>query len=299
MVIDLIGVPMFYGSDKKGSELAPNKLREKNLVNIIEGSEHQVYDLGNIYVPLYSENEKYNSNPKMKYLDPIVSVDKNLSHSVYSSLTSNSFPFVIGGDHSIGLGSICGASKFYKNLAVIWVDAHGDLNTDKTSNTGNVHGMPLAAAIGIGPSELTNIYFEGKKVDVKNVFIIGARDLDSGEIDLISKRNLNVYTSKCIKDIGINSIMKDIFIKLKENNIEAAHLSFDIDCIDSSIVPGTGTPVKNGVTVEDVKYLLKFLMETKLVKSMDLVELNPLLDRGDETTNLVLDLISWTFKYLN
>lgn len=298
MVVNLIGVPLFYGSDRKGADFSPNKLREKKIIEIIHNNKHKVYDCGNIYIPQVTDGEKYSFHPKMKYLDPIVDVDTNLAQVVYTSVSSGFFPFMIGGDHSLGLGSICGASKYYKNLGVIWVDAHGDINTDKTSYSGNVHGMPLAAAMGIGPSALTDIYYQGRKVNPENVFIVGARSLDEGEIELIKEKNLNIYSTKCIEEKGINSVLDEIDKKLHENKVDAVHLSFDIDCLDSSIVPGTGTPVVNGMTLHDAKYLLKYLMNTKLVKSMDLVELNTLLDKEDETANLVLDLVDWTFKYL-
>lgn len=298
MIVNLIGVPLFYGSDRKGSDFSPNKLREKKVVDIIHNNNHTIYDLGNIYIPEVTEGDKFSFNPKMKYLDPIVDVNTNLAQALYNSRVSGSFPFIIGGDHSLGLGSICGASKCCDNLAVVWVDAHGDINTDETTSTGNVHGMPLAAAMGIGPEVLTDIYYKGQKVQPKNVFIVGARALDKGEIQLIKDKNLNLYSTEDIKNKGINLILEEIHKKLTENNVDAVHLSFDIDCLDSSIVPGTGTPVIDGMELSDAKYLIKYLMETKLVKSMDLVELNTLLDKEDETTNLVLDLVDWTFKYL-
>lgn len=299
MIVNMIGVPLFYGSDRKGVDFAPNKLRENRIVDVIHNDHHEIYDCGNIFVPNINESNKYSSNPKMKYLKPIIDVNTNLAHEVYSSFTSGSFPFVVGGDHSLGLGSISGASKYYKNLAVIWVDAHGDINTDETSGSGNIHGMPLAAAMGIGPSSLTDLYFKGIKVKPKNVFIIGARSLDKGESSLVQEKGLNIYSTEDIKNIGIEKILKRIHTKLMENNVDAVHLSFDIDCLDPSVVPGTGTPVMNGMSIDDAKFLLKYLMNTKLVKSMDLVELNTLLDKNDSTTKLVIDLVDWTFKNIN
>lgn len=299
MIVNMIGVPLFYGSDKKGVDCAPNKLRENNIVNVIHNDHHEIYDCGNIFVPKVNENNKYSFNKKMKYLMPIIDVNTNLAHEVYSSFTSGSFPFVIGGDHSLGLGSISGASKYYRNLAVIWVDAHGDINTDKTSASGNVHGMPLAAAMGIGPADLTDLYFKGTKVNPENVFIIGARSLDFGEHDLVKEKNLDVYSMDDVKSQGIESIMKKIHHKLIHNNIEAVHLSFDIDCLDPSMAPGTGTPVTDGMSLDDAKFLLKYLMNTGLVKSMDMVELNTLLDKNNSTTKLVIDLVDWAFKNIN
>ncbi|MDF2504406.1 arginase [Clostridium sp.] len=299
MIINMIGVPLFYGSDRKGVDCAPDKLRENRIIDIIHNDHHEIYDCGNMFVPNVNEGNKYSFNSKMKYLKPIIDVNTNLAHEVYSSFTSGSFPFVVGGDHSLGLGSISGASKYHKNLAVIWVDAHGDINTDKTTNSGNVHGMPLAAAMGIGPSILTDLYFKGRKVEPENVFIIGARDLDKGESTLVEEKRISLYSTEDIKNKGIEFILEEIHHKLIENGVDAVHLSFDIDCLDPSMVPGTGTPVLNGMSIEDAKFLLKYLMSTKLIKSMDLVELNTLLDKNDSTTKLVIDLVDWTFKNMH
>jgi arginase len=298
MKINLIGVPLFLGCDNKGVDMGPEVLREKNIIEILEKNNHTVYDMGNIYVPQVSSEDKYCSHEKMKYLSQIVQVDTNLAHQVYSSLCSKTFPLVIGGDHSLGLGSICGASKYYENLAVIWVDAHGDINTHETSPSGNIHGMPLAAAMGIGDTSLTNLYYVGDKVKPENVFIIGARDLDEGELKLIEDKKINVYTTEDVKTKGMESILQEIHNTLVTKKIDAVHLSFDIDCLDSKYVPGTGTPVKDGMSVDEVKFLLKFLMKTRLIKSMDFVELNTLLDNTDTTIDLCMDLLDWTSKYL-
>ncbi len=298
MNISIIGVPIFFGSDKRGVELGPKKLREKNLINILSENNHTVYDCGDLYVENIPEEEKYKSHPNMKYLKPIVEVNKNLAHQVYSALTSNSFPLIIGGDHSLGLGSISGASKYYDNLAVIWVDAHGDINTPETTISGNVHGMPLAAAMGVGFNELTDLYYKGMKIKPENVFIIGARDLDEGEKALIKSNNLNVYSTEDVSKMGMEKILEEVHSKIKNNGIQSIHLSFDIDCLDSALVPGTGTPVKDGMDLEQAKYLLKYLMETNLVKSMDFVELNPLLDKDDSTADMCIELLNWTFKYI-
>ncbi|MBM7871211.1 arginase [Clostridium pascui] len=297
MDINLIGVPLFYGCDKKGVEFGPKKLREKNIASVLN-KYHNVYDLGDLYVPQVLEAAKYEHHPKMKYLKPIIEVNTNLAQQVYASLSSGSFPLVIGGDHSLGLGSISGVSKYYKNFGVIWVDAHGDINSYLTSPSGNIHGMPLAAAMGEGFDELTNLYFHGTKVKPENVFIIGARDLDKGECELIEKLNLNVYSTSRVREEGMNFIIQDILAKLKSQNVENVHLSFDIDCIDSLLVPGTGTPVGDGMTIGEAKTVLKCLGESRLIKSMDFVELNPELDKNDATANLSIDLLNWAFKYI-
>lgn len=298
MNINMIGVPVCFGSDKDGVNLGPEKLREKEVINIIKRNNHNIYDLGNIYVKEAKEEEKYASHEKMKYFDAIVEIDTNLAQQVNNAIHSGNFPFVIGGDHSLGLGSIAGSSKYFENMGVIWIDAHGDINTPETSPSGNVHGMPLAAAMGIGHEKLVNLYYEGAKVKPENVFIIGARDLDKGEIELAKELNLNLWTTKKIKSEGVKKVMAEAMDRLKERGIKHAHLSFDIDCLDKSLVPGTGTPVPEGLDLEEVKYILKTFMQSKLITSMDFVELNTALDKDDITADRTIGLIDWTFKYL-
>jgi arginase len=217
---------------------------------------------------------------------------------VYSSLKAENFPLTIGGDHSLALGSISGVSRAYKNIAVIWMDAHGDINTHDTSGSGNIHGMPLAKLMNVGYKDLIDCYYEGQKVNPENVFILGARDLDPGEIELIDRLKLNVFSADEINERGIDVVIQQVLDTLKAKNIEAIHLSFDLDFIDAKFVPGTGTPVADGVSVEDTKQALKMIAETKLIKSMDFVELNALLDKNDVTADLAIDLLDWTFKYI-
>ncbi|WP_032121431.1 arginase [Clostridium amazonitimonense] len=298
MKINLIGVPLFYGCDRRGVEFGPDILRENGINNLAKKYGHTLYDLGNLYVPKVEEKDKYSSHKKMKYLNAITEVNRNLANQVYNSLNSGSFPFVIGGDHSLGLGSISGASEYLNDIAVIWVDAHGDINTDETSPSGNVHGMPLSAAMGIGDDTLTELYYKGRKVNPENVYIIGARDLDKGEVDIINEFNLNVWSTEDVKKKGVENVIVELIDKLTKSSIKNIHLSFDIDSLDSELVPGTGTPVSEGLNLEEVKYILTSIIKTKNVKSMDFVELNPKIDKEDQTLNIALDVLDMVFSLL-
>lgn len=299
MNINLIGVPLYYGCDIEGVELGPDTLRKSGIKSILENDKNKVYDMGNIYIPFLDKKDKYKYHDNMQYLNPIVEANNNLAHAVYSALNSGSFPIVLGGDHSLGVGSISGASKYHENIAVIWVDAHGDINDHITSPSGRIHGMPLAAAMGIGHSSLTNIYYEGQKVRPENVYIIGARDLDPGEIKLINNSKINLYEMKDIKKNSLQSVLNHMIEKIKMSNIDGIHLSFDIDCLDPSIVPGTGTPVKNGLTLDEGKFILKEIFNSRLVTSMDFVEFNPKIDSIDnKTLDTCLDLISFFSKLI-
>lgn len=299
MDINLIGVPIKYGSGKDGAQLGPEKLREYGLLNELTVNENKVYDLGDIYVPIHSEDEKFKWHDRMKFLKPVLDVNTNLAHTVYCSLAANCFPLVIGGDHSLGLGSIAGGSKYFKEMAVIWVDAHGDINNSDTSPSGNIHGMPLAAAMGVGHNDLTNLYYNGQKVKPTNVYILGARDLDPGEVALAEELNLNLYTMEIVREKGLENILKEIIANIKSSNVDGVHLSFDIDALDSSLVPGTGTRVSEGFSLDEGKLILREILSSSFVTSMDFVELNPVLDNEEESTAKVcLELINDFSKYL-
>lgn len=298
MKINVIGVPIYYGADRRGVEYGPQKLRDKDLVNVLRKHDHDVYDCGNIHIPEIKEYNKFYSHENLKFLEPIIEVNTNLAHVVNSSIKADCFPLIVGGDHSVGLGSISGVSGIGEEFAVIWMDAHGDINTQETSGSGNIHGMPLAKAMNVGHQDLTNVYFDGQKVKPENVYILGARDLDTGELELIKEKNLNVYSAEKILEIGIDQTIAEVLSQIENKGIKRVHLSFDLDFIDAKFVPGTGTPVAQGIDVEDTKKALKTLAESSLIKSMDFVELNTLLDKNDETANLSIDLLDWTFKHI-
>lgn len=299
MDINIIGVPLMYGSGRYGVQFGPDRLRELGIIEIFEEQGHNVYDLGNIFVPNVLDEDKYKAHSKMKYLDPIKTANKNLGHLIYMSLKTNAFPLVIGGDHSIGMGSIAGSSKYYDSMAVIWVDAHGDINDWRTSPSGNIHGMPLAASMGIGHPKLTDIYYPEQKINPSNVYIVGARDLDPGEIKLAEELDLNLYTMDMIKSKGLDNILNDMLSKIDKSQVEGVHLSYDIDVMDESIVPGTGTPVKDGLSLDEGKDLLKGILNRNIVTSMDFVELNPELDNKDkQTEKTCIKLLKTINKYL-
>lgn len=292
MDISIIGMPLFYGCDRPGVEKGPDILRENNLDKILEKN-HHVTDLGNIDVDYIESKDKFLENDKLKYLKQVVDANNRLASKVYEALTNNTLPFIIGGDHSLALGSIAGSSKYFGNdLGVIWIDAHGDINTETTSPSGNIHGMPLAASMGIGYDKLTSIFFDSFKVKPENVFILACRDLDQGEVELIDKLKINVWNIDEIQNGDLDKIISDLLSKIKEKNIKNIHLSYDIDCLDPEYVPGTGTPVDNGLTFEESKKLLKSILSTSLVKSMDFVEYNPELDSNNRTKETCIELLN-------
>ena len=291
MNISIIGMPLFYGCDRPGVEKGPEELRKNNLIDIFEEN-HTVYDLGDIEVEKANAEDKFLSNSKLKYLDQVVNANNNLAKKVLEALENNTLPFIVGGDHSLALGSIAGSSQFLGNdLAVIWIDAHGDINTHETTPSGNIHGMPLAASMGIGYEKLTSIFFNNFKVKPENVFILACRDLDEGEIELIDKLDINVWTNQDINNKGIDKVVKELLSLISSKNIKNIHLSYDIDCLDPEYVPGTGTPVSDGLSFSESKSLLEAILGTSLVKSIDFVEYNPDLDQNNRTKETCIELL--------
>lgn len=220
-------------------------------------------------------------------------VTKNISlvaSKIDEVLTSKDFPLFIGGDHSLSLGSVSAVSKHISNLGVIWFDAHGDMNTNKTSPSGNIHGMILAALQGVGDKSLTNLYYNGIKIKTENVLIYGARDLDLEEEKLINELGVKVLTFNYIKEIGIEKSLDEVkeFYKNKTNNI---HLSFDLDVLDPQEIPGVSVPVEGGFKRLEVNLIIKELFNLFEINSMDVVEYNPDFDKEDVTLDYLNEVI--------
>ena len=187
-----------------------------------------------------------------------------------------------------GLGTVAGSSKaFGEDFGVVWIDAHGDINTEESSPSGNIHGMPLASSMGFGSDKLKNIFFEGKKVDPSKVFLICQRDLDPGEVDMIKEYNINYWSSADIRERGMDVIMKEVVARMEKVGVNNFHLSFDIDSMDANLVPGTGTPVYDGINVHDTEYMLQQLFKTGKIKAMDFSEYNPGLEYTVTTDNCI------------
>ena len=298
MKIDLIKVPIFYGCDRKGAELGPDAIIDKNLIGLLEKYGNTVQDTGAVYVRQVSEKDKHQDHPRMKYLGPIIATNEELAHRVDHSIRSGRVPLTLGGDHCVGLGSLAGASSANgPDTAVIWIDAHADINTAATSPSGNIHGMPLGASIGVGHPALTELYFKKRKINPRNTFLIGLRDVDDGEVDIIDKYGLNACYMAEIKEKGMGIIILELLEMLKKRNIRNIHLSYDIDSLDMTLVPGTGTPVSDGMFPDETKRLLKAIFSTGLVRSVDFVEYNPAKDKNHITEKTIMDILD-TFGQL-
>lgn len=293
MKIDLIGVPIKYGCDKDGVQYGPEKLREVNILNILKEKGIEISDRGNIYVEEINENDKFKCDENIKYYNSIYNTNKNLAYKVEESIRDGNFTLILGGDHSIALGSISGVSRCFENIGVVWIDAHGDFNTELTSESKNSHGMPLAFLCGHGKKEFVNLYSENIKLKEKNVFHIGGRDFNVEEEKLLRTSKVNLYDKNTLECKGLKWALEDILRKCKNQNIDALHISLDIDFLDKELVPGTGTRVDGGYRVEEIKYILKEIIQSGLLKSMDFVEFNPLLDKDNKTLDICKDLLEY------
>lgn len=295
MNIHLLGVPMDLGAGRRGVDMGPSAIRIAGVTEKLQSLGHTVIDEGDI--PTKIPEQQKVKNPKLKYLPEIVRACSLLASKTEKILDSGGFPLVLGGDHSIAIGTIAGVSNFChkqkKKLGVIWVDAHGDMNTDVTSPSGNIHGMPLAVSIGLGALELTSVGGDFQKVDPKNVVMIAIRDLDSGEKAAIRKNNMAIYTMEDIDKHGMAVVITKALHKLKD--VDFIHVSFDLDAMDPKECPGVGTPVKGGLDYREAHLIMETLSENKRLNSLEIVEANPILDTRNQSAEFAVDLMQSGF----
>ncbi|MBW0769490.1 arginase [Mammaliicoccus lentus] len=292
--IEIIGAPTAFGQRKLGVNFGPDALRYAGLIERIEDIGHEVIDKGNVQSPVL-DMKKYKSEQKgLRNLEEVIAFSNNLYESVNETVEKGHFPLILGGDHSLSIGSIAGISKHYENLGVIWYDAHGDLNTLESSPSGNIHGMPLRALIGEGDEALTNIGGYKNKVKPENVVLIGMRDLDEGEKKYIKKAGILTYTMADIDRLGMGQVISETIEYLKDKT-DGIHLSLDVDALDPVETPGTGTIVPGGATYRESHLAMEMLHESKLIVSADLVEVNPLIDEYNKTARLAIGLMGSFF----
>ncbi len=289
MEVNIIGVPSDFGANRRGVDMGPSAMRYAGLINKIERLNKRVNDLGDINLP--QADCKDSNQENIKCLNQIVETCNLLATKVENSIKNNKFPIILGGDHSITMGSLAGVVEAKNRIGLIWIDAHGDFNTDQTTETGNIHGMPLAAIAGQGLAELVSLGGVSPKLAEENIVLIGVRDLDEGERTLLKESNITVFTMDDIDKLGMFEVIQRA-IEISSANVEGVHLSFDIDVVDPIEAPGVGTPVCGGITYREAHLALEALAEAKILTSMDLVEVNPILDKYNKTADLAVDLIT-------
>ncbi|SOC24696.1 arginase [Ureibacillus xyleni] len=287
--ISIIGVPSDYGQHRRGVDMGPSAIRYADVVERLEGLGYEVLDEGDIL--LKHDKVKKPQNTQLKNLDEVIEVSTQLSDKVQDVMAKGRFPLILGGDHSIAIGTLTGLGTKYKNLGVIWYDAHADLNTPETSPSGNIHGMPLAISCGLGDERLVNIGGYGPKVKPENIIIIGARSVDPGERELIKKHGIKVYSMHEIDRMGMTKVIEESIEYFKMRQIDGVHLSLDLDGIDPLYTPGVGTPVPGGITYRESHLAMEMLEEAGFITSAEFVEVNPILDERNKTAEVAVALM--------
>jgi len=295
MKIHILGVPMDLGAGRRGVDMGPSAIRIAGVADKLAHLGHSVVDEGDILIK--APEQQRIRNDKLKYLSEIVRVCTLLSGKVEKVLSSGEFPLVLGGDHSIAIGTVAGVGSYCrrekKKLGILWIDAHGDLNTPETTPSGNIHGMPLAVSIGTGAIELTSVGGDFRKVDPKDVVLIGTRDLDDGERKFIKQSGMNIFTMEEIDKHGMSAIMNRALRKLR--SCDYLHVSFDLDGVDPQVAPGVGTPVKGGLNYREAHLIMETLNESGKMTSLEIVEVNPILDNRNQSAEFAVELIQSGF----
>lgn len=294
--ISMIGVPMDLGQLRRGVDMGPSAIRCAGVNERLECLCQDIEDLGDMTIG-QREDEKEGGEPASEELRNSKAITKasvKLAETVDNIVASGAFPLVLGGDHSIAIGTLAGLAKHYQNLGVIWYDAHADLNTKETSPSGNIHGMPLAISLGIGHEGLTAIYGKEAKIKAENIVIIGARSLDDGEKELIRDKGIKVYTMHEIDRLGMTRVMEETIDYLR-GRTDGVHLSLDLDALDPNDAPGVGTPVAGGISYRESHLAMEMLEESKLITSAEFVEVNPILDEKNRTAEAAVALMGSLF----
>lgn len=295
--IRLLGVPLDLGAGRRGVDMGPSALRIAGIGEALASLGHRVEDGGNISVPQRETIPV--GDPTLRYLGPIAQICGDLYAQTARAIADGCVPLVLGGDHSLAVGSVAAAADAARaaqgRLGLVWLDAHGDMNTGRTSPSGNVHGMPLAALLGDGPESLTHVGGRCPAVDPGDVALIGIRAIDDREAEAIHATGVNAFTMRHVDVHGISSTLHAAVEALKKRGCTRLHVSFDVDFLDPGIAPGVGTRVPGGPTYREAHLVMELLADTAMVTSVDVVELNPCLDRENATAALSVELLTSLF----
>jgi arginase len=291
--ICILGAPMDFGAGRRGVDMGPSALRKAGLHSKLTSLGYQIQDLGNVFVD--QQESMPEGNSRAKFLASIAQSCAVLAAKVQGVMDDGKFPLVLGGDHSIAAGTVAGVSSAYrrmdKKIGMLWIDAHTDMNTPATTPSGNVHGMPLACCIGHGPLELTHILEFAPKVDARNVALIGIRDVDEEERELVRASGVTVFTMRQIDELGLRAVMERA-LAIVNDGTDGFHLSLDMDSIDPVEAPGVGTPVQGGMTYREGHLAMEMICDHGSLVSMELVEVNPVLDTANRTAELGVQLVA-------
>jgi len=285
-VVRIIGVPMDLGQNRRGVDMGPSAVRYAGLQARLGQLGHIVFDEGNISVP---NPEEEAAEGKIRRLKSVAEACQNIYTISCECISRNETAIFLGGDHSISIGTVAASSQAGAT-GLIWVDAHGDFNVPKTSPSGNIDGMPVAVLVGDGEDELVNVGYPGAKINPKSVVQIGIRQVDPGERQRLAQSGVTVFTMRHVDELGMAAVAHQALDHLRD--VERIHVSLDMDGLDPSEAPGVGTPVPGGLTYREAHLLMEILGDSGKVHSLDVVEINPILDLGNTTAELAIELVS-------
>lgn len=291
--LHIIGVPSDLGQGRRGVDMGPSAIRYAGLSGRLEGLGYHVRDLGNINVPT-PEMTKAADHKSLRYLPEVTKVCTDLFGMVNKVVKDGHLPIILGGDHSIAIGSVAAMANQDQTYGVIWFDAHGDMNTEETTPTGNIHGMPLAVSLGYGHPDLVNIGGFQPKIKSGNVVLVGIRSIDEDEAKLMKQAGVKAYTMAEIDKRGMAAVMTEA-IQIATDGTDGVHLSLDLDALDPTFAPGVGTPVNGGVTYREGHLAMEMLAASGAVVSVDVVEVNPILDKQNQTAVMAVELLQSLF----
>jgi arginase len=296
LIIHVLGVPMDLGSGRRGVDMGPSAIRIAGLADRLAELGHKVVDEGD--VDIKNMEELRVGDVRARYLAEIARASRVVCGKVERIIGKGRFPLVLGGDHSISVGTVsaiaAASQREGKKLGLLWVDAHGDINTPETSPSGNIHGMPVAALLGEGPPELTSIGGDGVKVDPRNVAMVAIRSLDQGEKVRLRQHGVEVHTMSEVDRNGIEAVMKQALARVSDGT-DRVHVSFDLDAVDPTVAPGVGTPVKGGLDYRESHLLMEMLSDSGLMTSLEVVEANPILDDRNSSAVFAVELVQSAF----
>jgi arginase len=293
--IRILGVPLDLGASRRGVDMGPSAMRVAGLEARLEALGHIVEDGGNVVVAF--PEQKKEGDPHAKYLKEIASTCTKHAEMVVKTLEAGKFPLTLGGDHSVAAGTVAGVAEFFRQqrrvqeqkIGLIWIDAHADINTPETSPSGNVHGMPLAAIMGLGPADLANIYNFSPKVHPENCVLVGVRDIDAKEKENIKETGIEVYTMRDIDERGMRTVIEEA-LRIAGRGTAGYHVSLDMDWIDPEDAPGVGTPVRGGASYREAHLAMEIISDHGRMTSFEIVEVNPVIDEHNRTADLAVEL---------
>lgn len=296
MIIQVLGVPMDLGSGRRGVDMGPSALRIAGLEERLRDLGHTVVDGGNLDIKIMEEINA--GDARARYLKEILRATAALARRTEKIVSRGHFPLILGGDHSIAIGSITGiaavARKKRKRIGLLWIDAHGDINTPATTPSGNIHGMSLAALLGLGPRELANVDGHPGKILPAHTALVGVRSLDEGERTHLRQLGVHVYTMSDVDRQGIHRVMKKALAHVTRGTAYL-HVSVDLDAVDPTVAPGVGTPVKGGLDYREAHLIMESVAESGKMTSMEIVEVNPILDENNTSAEFAVELVQSAF----